>query len=496
MPKDILVSILIPSYNAAKFLKRTIRSCIYQSYNNIEIIIINDGSTDSTFDFLEEFKEKDSRIIVHHQENKGVSFTRNQLISLANGDYIFFLDADDSIPLKAIENLISNSNDGKTDIIVGRAKQFYNYSNGNVLSFPFIPTWIYNKNMDKYDFVKSNMCLLWGYLIRKDFFLSLNIKFNEKLKYFEDISIATLIFLKSESFKQISKIIYNYNRGSYHSDNLSHFQTRDTRKMNDFYFALKNLLDSFEKEKFNNDKKIIRSINGSLFPILTGYDLLIKSLTTNLVLRSILRNKIISLIYYYNYEISFSKTWWKSFLYFYILNNFKSYVILNKLKKVCYVKKIERKNSFFYNCHKVKNFLGSSASYRKENMFIFDYDFIKKHKSKLIMKRNIFFLLKINPNDKLEEISLFLKEHNIVILGFSLEPFIDMTNFFNLFPNALFIDFNLRKFDEKMISSFVNSFSKISPNISLSITIKKDTLKKISNTNLENDFLFIEDKNE
>ena len=143
---------------------------------------------------------------------------------------------------------------------------------------------------------------------RKDFFLSLNIKFNEKLKYFEDISIATLIFLKSESFKQISKIKYNYNRRSYHSDNLSHFLTRDTRYMNDFYFALKNLLDSFEKEEVNNDKKIIRAINGPLFKILTGYDLVIISFTTYLVLSSILRNKIISLIYYYNYEISFSKT--------------------------------------------------------------------------------------------------------------------------------------------------------------------------------------------
>ena len=144
----------------------------------------------------------------------------------------------------------------------------------------------------------------------------------------------------------------------------------------------------------------------------------------------------------------------------------------------------------------MQNFLASSASYRQENMLIFVYDVIKKHKSKLFMKRNILFLLNINPNDTLEGISLFLKRHNIVILGFSLEPFIDTTNFFNLFPNALFIDSTLRKFDEKMISSLVNSFSKISPNISLSITIKKDTLKKISNTNLENDFLFIEDKNE
>ncbi|MGL4358165.1 MAG: hypothetical protein ACRCSY_05635 [Cetobacterium sp.] len=112
------------------------------------------------------------------------------------------------------------------------------------------------------------------------------------------------------------------------------------------------------------------------------------------------------------------------------------------------------------------------------------------------MKRSIFFLLKINQEDNLDDISLFLKQNDIIILGFSLEPFTDMNNFFRLFPNTLFIDFNLRNFNEKMISSFVNSFSKISPNISLSITIKKERLKNISNANLEIDFLFIEDNNE
>ncbi|MGL5246322.1 MAG: glycosyltransferase family 2 protein [Mycoplasmoidaceae bacterium] len=496
MSEDILVSVLIPSYNASRFLRRSISSCLYQTYKNIEIIIINDGSTDSSIDILNEFEKNDQRIKIYHQDNKGVSATRNRLISLAKGHYIFFLDADDTIPLKTIENLLLNSNEGKLDIVIGRAKQFYNFSPKNFIAFPFIPTWIYKKNMTKYDFVKSNMCLIWGYIIRREYFLSLNISFNEQLKYFEDISVATLIFLKSESFKEIRKITYNYNRGSYNKNNMSHFQTRDTQKINDFYFALRSLLNSFEKEKFNSDKKIIRSINGSFFPILTGYDLLIKSLTTNHALRSILRNKIISLIYYYNYEISFSKTWWKSILYFYILNSFKNYVVLNKVKKVCYIKKIENKKRFFHECYKVKNFLGSSRFQRSENMFIVDFNFIKKNKNKLKMKRNIFFLVKINQKDNLLEVSSFLKENDIIILGFSLEPFVDMNIFFQLFPNTLFIDFNLRNFDEKMISSFVNSFSKISPNVSLSITIKKDRLKKISNANLEIDFLFIENENE
>ncbi|MGL4616780.1 MAG: glycosyltransferase family 2 protein [Mycoplasmoidaceae bacterium] len=495
MSRDILVSILIPSYNAARFLKRSINSCIHQTHKNIEIIIVNDGSTDSSIDILDELEKKDERIKIYHQDNKGVSATRNRLVSLANGHYFFFLDADDTIPSKTIENLVLNSNEGMTDIVIGRAKQFYNFSLKLSIAFPFIPTWIYHKNMTKYDFVKSNMCLLWGYIIKREFFLSLNIFFNEQLKYFEDISVATLIFLKSQSFKEIPKITYHYNRGIYNKDNMSHFQTRDTQKMNDFYFALRSLLNSFEKEKFNSDKKIIRSINGSFFPILTGYDLLIKSLTTNYVLRSILRNKIISLIHYYNYEISFSKTWWKSLLYFYILNSFKNYVLLNEVKKVCYINEIKNKKSFFYGCYKIKNFLGYSRWQRSQNMFIVDFNFIKKNKNKLKMKRNIFFLLKINQDDCLDEISSFLKQNDIIILGFSLEPFTNMNDFFKLFPNTLFIDFNLRFFDEKMISSFVSSFSKISPNISLSITIKKDRLKNISNTNLKIDFLFIEDEN-
>ncbi|MGL4358167.1 MAG: glycosyltransferase family 2 protein [Cetobacterium sp.] len=140
MLKDILVSVLIPSYNAARFLRKSISSCIYQTHNNIEIIIVNDGSTDSSANILNELEKSDERIRIYHQDNKGVSATRNRLVSLAKGHYIFFLDADDTIPLKTIENLLLNSNEGKTDIVIGRAKQFYNFSQKFSISFPFIPT--------------------------------------------------------------------------------------------------------------------------------------------------------------------------------------------------------------------------------------------------------------------------------------------------------------------------------------------------------------------
>ena len=103
------------------------------------------------------------------------------MISLAYGGYIFFLGADESMPLQAIGNVISNPIGEKTDTIGGTAKQCYNYSNENVLSFPFIPTWIYNKTMDKSDLVKSNMSHLCGSLTRQEFLLSLNIKFSFSL---------------------------------------------------------------------------------------------------------------------------------------------------------------------------------------------------------------------------------------------------------------------------------------------------------------------------
>ncbi|MBL1232163.1 MAG: hypothetical protein CMD31_06210 [Flavobacteriales bacterium] len=90
-----LVSIIIPCYNAKKYIAETIESVINQSYSNWELIIVNDGSTDNSATILNQFSEKDNRIQLINKSNSGVSDTRNKGLEVANGEFITFLDADD-----------------------------------------------------------------------------------------------------------------------------------------------------------------------------------------------------------------------------------------------------------------------------------------------------------------------------------------------------------------------------------------------------------------
>lgn len=103
---NALVSIIIPAYNTEQYIHRAIESSIRQTYKNIEIIIIDDGSTDGTLGVAQSYEPKDSRVKVIHQENKGVSSARNHGIREAKGEFITFLDSDDWFEDNAVEVLV------------------------------------------------------------------------------------------------------------------------------------------------------------------------------------------------------------------------------------------------------------------------------------------------------------------------------------------------------------------------------------------------------
>ena len=90
-----LISVNIPAYNAEEFIERTIRSAINQTYQDIEVVILDDGSTDRTGDIIRQMQSKDNRIRYYYQDNGGLAFTRNRLFDLSKGEYIAFLDHDD-----------------------------------------------------------------------------------------------------------------------------------------------------------------------------------------------------------------------------------------------------------------------------------------------------------------------------------------------------------------------------------------------------------------
>ncbi len=131
------VSIIIPVYNSERFLKECLDSVIWQSYTNLEILCIDDGSKDNSLNILKNYESKDPRIKVFEKENegKGAASARNMGLKNATGDYILFLDSDDFYTLDAVERLVSKVKTTSADLIIFTVNMF-NQQSGRVEGLP------------------------------------------------------------------------------------------------------------------------------------------------------------------------------------------------------------------------------------------------------------------------------------------------------------------------------------------------------------------------
>ena len=118
MKNDILVSIIIPAYNVENYIEKCIESCVFQTYKNIEIIVVNDGSSDNTAIICEQMRQTYSNIVYINQDNQGVSVARNKALQICKGDYCLFLDSDDWLENDAIESLLSEQNNNNADLVI------------------------------------------------------------------------------------------------------------------------------------------------------------------------------------------------------------------------------------------------------------------------------------------------------------------------------------------------------------------------------------------
>ena len=119
---DKKISVIIPIYNSSQTLERTINSVITQTYKNLEIILVNDGSTDDSIEICKKYAEKDNRIIIVNQENKGVGEARNHGIDISTGDFISFVDSDDTMDENLYKELIATQIVTNADIVESGAK--------------------------------------------------------------------------------------------------------------------------------------------------------------------------------------------------------------------------------------------------------------------------------------------------------------------------------------------------------------------------------------
>ena len=133
------VSVIVPVYNVEKYLKRCLDSLINQTLKDIEIIVVNDGSTDNSLDILNKYAENDSRIKVIDKENSGVSDCRNIAMKQMKGKYIMFVDSDDWIDNNALEIMYTKIEEEKSDVVMCTyMREFTNHSKEKIFNLPEI----------------------------------------------------------------------------------------------------------------------------------------------------------------------------------------------------------------------------------------------------------------------------------------------------------------------------------------------------------------------
>lgn len=193
------VSVVLPVYNAECYLRECINSILNQSYSNFELIIINDGSTDSSLSICKEYEILDSRIILYNQENHGVSFSRNIGIENSKGEYICFVDSDDVLNRESLENRVKGI--GENDLYIGKYEIIDSAGNKKG-EMPFdgkVYEWI-GEDCLKYLFAHSGFGYqgyLWNKLFRNSIIKKNILSFDENISYNEDCLFVLQYLIKS-----------------------------------------------------------------------------------------------------------------------------------------------------------------------------------------------------------------------------------------------------------------------------------------------------------
>ncbi len=255
-----LASVVVPIYNVENYLNRCIESIVNQTYKNLEIILIDDGSTDSSPAICDEWCEKDKRITAIHKENQGAGMARNSGIEKATGEYIFFFDSDDYIDLETVEKCIAEAIINKSDIVVFGRKEVL--ENGNKKTVEFFP----NKRIYYGDEISNNLlpemfshkCGFGLSCCSKMFRLSAinenNIRFKSERELLSEDSYFLLELLpKIKTLSIIPQYFYYYCE---RFSSFSHTYTKDKQKNNDVFLS-----ECIKYVKENNlNKKIIPHI--------------------------------------------------------------------------------------------------------------------------------------------------------------------------------------------------------------------------------------------
>ncbi|MBD5402101.1 glycosyltransferase [bacterium] len=268
---NIDLSIIVPVYNSEQFLEKCIKSLTSQSIQNIEILLINDGSTDNSLEICNNFAKQDKRIKVFNQKNSGQSKARNVGLSNATGRYITFTDSDDWVDSNYYENLINACYKYNADISCGsiirerkNSQKFrINYTNESE----------YTDAQEKINIAQvPNMCYVWNKVYRRAFIEKLKLRFIEGM-YYEDVDFVTRAVYYSNKIVTVPNTYYHYWANM--NSTVKTLQKSD-KKCKDSITSKQYVLDFFKKHNLKSNPKYLVKKKSCIkcfgIPILKTYE--------------------------------------------------------------------------------------------------------------------------------------------------------------------------------------------------------------------------------
>lgn len=288
-----LVSIIVPVYNTGEYLIPCLQSLCDQTYKNLEIILVDDGSTDGSGAVCDEFARRDDRIKVIHQKNAGVSTARNAGVKMAMGMFLTFVDSDDLLVPCALETAMRYLLDNDADMVTyGWQKLCSDATDPEEISEPFevctdIPTAI-RQILEHYNAYGGGYP--WNKLWRRD---SGVCEFAPELYYFEDLEWVIRMLLRSRKFVVCPECLYRYR---IHSGSVSQDPAKTERRELGYHRSIERIIDDLapipELQSWFSGKYAPEIVNGVIFAVRNRYPQLRRYLSDKMSSqrRSILRS--------------------------------------------------------------------------------------------------------------------------------------------------------------------------------------------------------------
>ena len=214
-----LVSIIVPIYNSEKSVKRTIESLLKQTYPNLEFILVDDGSTDNSGKIIDEFRKKDARIITVHQANQGQSGARNAGVRIAKGDFVSFVDSDDTIAPDFVLKLVNAIGEENSLAVCGMSYHRVKQNTTNAVYTKPVRKIKKNESIKAYILyllaIDGRMYSATNKLFKRELIIKNDLKFPEGLFFGEDTRfVLSYVKVMEGEIAFVPEALYTYNSGS------------------------------------------------------------------------------------------------------------------------------------------------------------------------------------------------------------------------------------------------------------------------------------------